>query len=153
MYYWVLVLMFIHMCNLRKMLGRYDLQHQTFQHYVYRFRIFQLGLLLRIEISLRCKNIFYVLYESSFKIAVTVSDFIYFSNTLIHNSKDTMHTKKGFSKRFCFGINFILLGIKCQKFDILKPLIWGYIKLKAFYVFEWKKFLKAKKLNKQNFFL
>ena len=125
MCYWVLVLMFIHMCNLRKMLGRFDLQHQTFQHYVYRLRIFQLGLLLRRAISLRCKNIFYVfcatiqqaLYESSFKIAVTVSDFIYFSNTLIHNSKDTMHTKKSFSKRFCFGINFILLGIKCQKFD------------------------------------
>ena len=64
-----------------------------------------------------------------------------------------MHIKKGFSKRFCFGINFILLGIKCQKFDILKPLIWGYIKLKAFYVFEWKKFLKAKTwINRISFF-
>ena len=53
-------------------------------------------------------------------------------------------------------IDFILLGITCQKFDAkyFKAAYLGVIlSLKAFYVFEWKKFLKAKTwINRISFF-
>ena len=53
-------------------------------------------------------------------------------------------------------IDFILLGITCQKFDAkyFKAAYLGVIlSLKAFYVFEWKKFLKSKSwINRISFF-
>ena len=108
--------------------------------------MFQLGLLLRIAISLRRKNIFYVFLQ--------LYDILYLAKYSIQIQWWITYKFKGYNayqkerfKKVLLWDIFHFERNNMSKFDAkyFKAAYLGVIlSLKAFYVFEWKKFLKAK---------